>query len=156
MPSPVLANRAHLHEAPEQAVVALHNAGLLADDVQHEDPFVLFDGAGALYQYWAGLRQKGAVWVLSVGASDSASISQSPALCRPAEKPRIITLSGRSSAAVQGSAWCIFKQWTTVPRMCLRQAHGWSSKTSGWRCPPTGAHCGSKAEAAHARARRAS
>ena len=41
--------------------MALHNAGLLAEDVQHEDPFVLFSGAGALYQYWAGLRQKGAM-----------------------------------------------------------------------------------------------
>ena len=51
--------RAHLHEAPEQAVVALHNAGLLSDDVQHEDPFVLFSGAGLLYQYWVELRRKG-------------------------------------------------------------------------------------------------
>jgi len=64
----VVADRAHLHEAPEQAVVALHNAGLLADDVQHEDPFVLFDGAGALYQYWTELRQKGAVPALSLDA----------------------------------------------------------------------------------------
>jgi len=64
----ISANRAHLHEAPEQAVVALHNAGLLADDVQHEDPFVLFDGAGALYQYWTELRQKGAVPTLSLDA----------------------------------------------------------------------------------------
>ena len=40
-------------------MVALHNAGLLADDVQHEDPFVLFSGAGLLYQYWVGLRRKG-------------------------------------------------------------------------------------------------
>ena len=42
-------------------MVALHNAGLLADDIQHEDPFVLFSGAGILYQYWVELRRQGAL-----------------------------------------------------------------------------------------------
>ena len=48
-----------MNEAPVQPAILLLGSGLLAPDVVVEDPFVAFQGTGALVEHWDHLRSQG-------------------------------------------------------------------------------------------------
>lgn len=82
--APVLLRRAHLNEAPDEPHRRLADAGLLADNVIFEDPFVTLRGGGLWRDYMAQLRAAGAQIIdtteLSIAAQGSTVCREWPPL----------------------------------------------------------------------------